>query len=155
MIFESFYRDERPSVLRAVVFALEDRDLAVECVDEAMTRAYERWDSVSQMANPSGWVFRVAVNFGHTRRRRRLLERTKPPLRDVDRPDIEGVSDPALARALLRLPLDQRTVVVLRFHLDWSIDQVADALEISPGTVKSRLHRGLRRLESLLKKEAA
>lgn len=66
-------------------------------------------------------------------------------------PDLSAVADPSLARALAQLDFDQRTVVVLRFHLDWSTDQIATALEIPPGTVKSRLHRGLRRLETLLK----
>jgi len=99
---------------------------------------------------PGGWVFRVAVNHGRNRVRRRLLERRKPPPPDRDRPDLEGVGDPTLVRALTRLPVDQRTVIVLRYHLDWSIDAIAGALECAPGTVKSRLHRGLQRLETML-----
>ena len=152
--FETFYRSERPSVLRAVVFAVGDRDLAVDCTDEAMARAFERWDDVSLGANPTGWVFRVAVNLGYSRFRRRRLERIKP-IRPAPRPDdIEGVADPAIARALAALPLEQRTVIVLRYHLDWSIDQIAEALGDPAGTVKSRLHRGLRRLETTLKESA-
>lgn len=95
-------------------------------------------------------MIRVAVNFGRNRQRRRLLERRKPLVsRDVE-PDLSAVADPALARALARVPIDQRTVLVLRFHLDWSMDQIAETLDLPPGTVKSRLHRGLRRLENLL-----
>jgi DNA-directed RNA polymerase specialized sigma24 family protein len=41
-------------------------------------------------------------------------------------------------------------VVVLRFHLDWPVDEIATALGCPTGTVKSRLHRGLRRLEKAL-----
>ena len=40
--------------------------------------------------------------------------------------------------------------MVLRYHLDWSVDDVAAALDIAPGTVKSRLHRALRRLATQL-----
>jgi RNA polymerase sigma factor (sigma-70 family) len=149
-VFEDFYRAERSTVLRAVVYALDDVDLGVEATDEAMARAYERWHEVRAMTSPAGWVFRVAVNHGRNRVRRRLLERRKPPPTDRDRPDVEGVADPALARALTRLPIDQRTVVVLRYHLDWSIEAIAEALDCPPGTVKSRLHRGLLRLESML-----
>lgn len=149
-VFEDFYRAERSTVLRAVVYALDDPDLGVEATDEAMTRAYERWHEVGAMANPAGWVFRVAVNHGRNRVRRRMLERRKPPPTERDRPDVEGVADPALAQALNRLSLDQRTVVVLRYHLDWSIEAIADALGCATGTVKSRLHRGLHRLESML-----
>jgi RNA polymerase sigma-70 factor (ECF subfamily) len=149
-VFEDFYRAERSKVLRAVVFALDDTDLGVESTDEAMARAYERWDEVGAMRNPNGWVFRVAVNFGRNRLRRKLLERRKPTPPDRDRPDIEGVADPAIARALTRLPVEQRMVVVLRFHLDWSLDEIADALDCASGTVKSRLHRALQRLETML-----
>jgi RNA polymerase sigma-70 factor (ECF subfamily) len=149
-VFEDFYRAERTTILRAVVYALEDADLGAEATDEAWARAYERWDDVGAMANPAGWVFRVAVNHGRNRHRRRLLERRKLPPPDRDRPDVEAIADPALARALARLPLDQRTVIVLRFHLDWPIDAIAESLGCAPGTVKSRLHRGLQRLESML-----
>jgi RNA polymerase sigma factor (sigma-70 family) len=149
-VFEDFYRAERATILRAVVYALEDADLGAEAADEAWARAYERWGDVGAMANPAGWVFRVAVNHGRNRHRRRLLERRTPPPPDRDRPDVGAVADPALARALARLPLDQRTVIVLRFHLDWSIDTIAESLGCAPGTVKSRLHRGLQRLESML-----
>jgi RNA polymerase sigma-70 factor, ECF subfamily len=149
-VFEEFYRAERSNVLRAVVFALDDADLGVESTDEALARAYERWDEVAAMRNPSGWVYRVAVNFGRNRLRRTLLERRKPVPPDRDRPDLEGVADPAVARALAALPLDQREVVVLRYHLDWSIDEIAEAVDIPAGTVKSRLHRALQRLETML-----
>lgn len=149
-VFEDFYRAQRATLLRAVVFALDDPDLGLEATDEALARAYERWDQVRGMRNPAGWVFRVAVNFGRNRLRRRGLERRKPPPHEPHRPDIEGVADPALDRALRRLPVDQRTVIVLRFHLDWSIDDIAAALDCAAGTVKSRLHRGLHRLETML-----
>jgi RNA polymerase sigma-70 factor, ECF subfamily len=147
--FENFYRRERAGILRAVAYALNDPDLAAECIDEAMVRAYERWDDLDGGPNPAGWVFRVAVNVGNNRFRRRRLERSKPPPGEGTVPDVV-VPDPALHRALAALPVDQRTVVVMRFHLDWTMEQMAEALDVAVGTVKSRLHRGLRRLESML-----
>jgi RNA polymerase sigma-70 factor (ECF subfamily) len=45
-------------------------------------------------------------------------------------------------------------VVVLRYYLDWSTEEVAEALGVAEGTVKSRLHRALRRLESSLGRQA-
>jgi len=149
MGFEAFYRAERSDILRAVVMALGDRDLALDCVDEALVRAYERWDSIG-LTNPGGWVFRVAVNCGLYRHRRRRLERLRPLRPDPRSSDLDEVADPAMARALARLSVEQRAVVILRYHLDWTVEQVATALDISAGTVKSRLHRALRRLETLL-----
>jgi RNA polymerase sigma-70 factor (ECF subfamily) len=148
--FEDFYRAERARLVGAVVFALGDTDLGVEASDEALVRAYARWSDVAAMANPMGWVYRVAINIGYKRNRRLALERRRhiPPDREVA--DLEGVPDPAVTRALAELPFDQREVIVLRFHLDWTIDEIAEALGCPSGTVKSRLHRGLRRLKTKL-----
>jgi RNA polymerase sigma-70 factor (ECF subfamily) len=51
-----------------------------------------------------------------------------------------------LGRALGRLPVDQRAVMVLHFYLDLPLTEAADVLGIPVGTVKSRLHRGLETL---------
>lgn len=152
--FEDFYQAERSTVLRAVAFALGDVDLGAEVTDEALARAYARWDDVGQMANPTGWVYRVAVNLGYNRTRRKALERRRPVGVERDRVDSDGVADPAIARALAALPVEQREVVVLRFHLDWTVDDIAEALGCPSGTVKSRLHRALQRLEKKLEERA-
>lgn len=146
--FEDFYRRERQQILRSVTFTVRDPDLALEVTDEAFARACERWHQLDAVGNRAGWVYRVAINLANNRWRRLSLERRKPQAP----PDawIDQCADPALARALEDLPLDQRAVVVLRYHLDWSVDDVAAALDIAPGTVKSRLHRALRRLAAQL-----
>ena len=154
LAFDRFYQAERAGLLRTVTFTLDDRDLAADVTDEAFARAYERWDDVGAMTNSVGWVYRVAVNLARNRQWRRFLEKRRPLPADVEPVGIDGVADPAIARALTQLPLDQRSVVVLRFHLDWSVEQVATALDIAPGTVKSRLHRALQRLEQLLEERS-
>ena len=55
-----------------------------------------------------------------------------------------------LGRELGRLPVDQRTVMVLHFYLDLPLTDVADILDIPVGTAKSRLHRGLATLRSAM-----
>jgi RNA polymerase sigma-70 factor (ECF subfamily) len=148
LTFDGFFVEARPRLINAIRFSVGDDDLAVEVVDEAMTRAFDRWSDVATMANPSGWVYRVASNRARNRFRRLRLERQRPQHVRLVHDDV--VSDPGLARALSQLPADQRSVLVLRFYLDWSVDEVATALGLAPGTVKSRVHRGLRRLESML-----
>jgi len=79
--------------------------------------------------------------------RLRRLTREVLSTRPVERPggQLPTPSDPAVARALRVLPAGQRAVVVLRLRLDWSVEAVAEALEISPGMVKCRLSRALAR----------
>jgi RNA polymerase sigma-70 factor (ECF subfamily) len=69
----------------------------------------------------------------------------------VDGPslDVPG-RDAALVAALRQLSLDHRTVIVGKFYLDWSEAQLASALDVAPGTVKSRLSRALAQLEALM-----
>ena len=68
--FEDFYRTNRTSIGRALALTLRDTALAAEAIDEAMARAYQRWPHVSQLENPGGWVYRVALNWSRSVLRR-------------------------------------------------------------------------------------
>lgn len=141
--FEDFYRAYRTRLVRALVLSLGDLDLGVEAADEAMVRAYRRWRTVRTYRNPMGWVYTVGVNWGRSRLRRRRRER--PGLENVEATPTAG-PDVGVRDALAALPLDQRTVVVLRYYLGLSNTETAQALGIAAGTVKSRLSRALDRL---------
>jgi RNA polymerase sigma-70 factor (ECF subfamily) len=118
--------------------------IATEAIDEAMTRAYQRWDRVSEYENPEGWVYRVAVNWSRSALRKRRNEVLREDL--PERGTVDDSSDFDLRAAMERLPVKYRTVVVARYLLDWSTQETAAALRIPEGTVKSRLTRALDRL---------
>jgi RNA polymerase sigma-70 factor (ECF subfamily) len=146
--FERFYTDTRQTVYRALVVGIGDGDLAREAVDEAMARAYERWRTVSLMANPEGWVYRVASNWATSRLRRRRLQLRPPPEALVSHdPD---VVEPRLLEAVRALSPRHRDVIVARYLLDMSESATAQALDIPEGTVKSRLSRALAQLKEVL-----
>ncbi len=145
--FDEFYRDNRDRIYRALAVTLRNAPLAAESVDEAMTRALERWDQVGGYDNPSGWVFRVGLNWARQRFRR--LGRELPGTY-IDGPVEDRLPEPEVGRALGRLPHHQRAVVVARYYLDWSTDETAAALRVPAGTVKSRLSRALASLEKEL-----
>jgi len=146
--FEDFYRSERESLARALALTLRDDHLAVEAVDEAMTRAYGRWGRVGGLESPGGWVYRVALNWATSVLRRR--RRAPHPFADAGPADVGPIGEPAVLAALAELDVPQRAVVVCRFYLGLSEAQTAAALGIRPGTAKSRLHRALRQLEARL-----
>lgn len=132
--------------MRALAFTLGDADLATEAIDEACTRAYERWASVAA-GSPGAWVYRVGLNWSlsvlRTRRRRRL----RAPLYD---PPVEVVQpgEPAVRAALAALDPKHRSVVVCRHLLGWSVRETAAALHLREGTVKSRLSRATAQLQA-------
>lgn len=146
--FVAFYRRERAPLFRALALTLGDQDLAAEAVDEAMVHAYQRWRRLSDYANPSGWVYRVGLNWAISRIRRsgRRMPVHEAPA-TADQPQLP---DPRLAAAVASLSPRHRAVVVLRFDLDWSLEQIATALNLPAGTVKSRLHRALNTLRETL-----
>lgn len=147
--FEVFYADWSDEVYRTLAVTLRDSELAREATDEAMVRAYSRWSKVRRFNNPSGWVYRVAYNWALDR-----LRRGEPPIGDfADEGIDERLPRPDLARALDSLPVEHRAVVVLRVVHDWSEEDVAYALEIPVGTVKSRLSRALQTLRSEVEDE--
>lgn len=151
--FEDFYRRERNRLYRALALTLRDADLAREAVDEAMVRAYTRWRKIRDYDNPAGWVYRVSLNWATSRLRRRRRSVTVADVGDrAGAPEPEA-SDARLAQAMAVLPEQQRAVVVLRFHLDWSLERIAVALDVPVGTVKSRLHRALAALRDTLEVE--
>lgn len=134
----------RDRLYRALALALGNPGLAADAIDEAMVRAYTRWDRIEAYASPEGWVYRVAMNVARSalrKTRREDLWDQPPETTVVDQhPDLE------LREAISRLPVNFRSVVVARFLLDWSTAETAEGLGIPEGTVKTRLKRALRRL---------
>ncbi len=146
--FEEFYRTKRDHLARALSITLRNDELGNEAADEAMTRSFQRWRTVSEYGNPVGWAYRVGLNWALSRKRRAKRELVVDlPERAVEDSDF----NPEIEAALAEIPVDQRAVLVLRFYFDWDIGRVAEALRIPNGTVKSRQRRGLdavaRRLE--------
>jgi RNA polymerase sigma-70 factor, ECF subfamily len=141
--FETFYRDAWDRTYRTLAVTFRDAELAKEAVDEGMARALSNWRYLSADRNRSGWVYRVAFNWAvdQIRRKHREQKRTW-----ADAGSLLWVPDtprPDLTEKVNQLSLEQRAVVVLRVVNDWPERDVAYALGIPVGTVKSRLSRAL------------
>jgi DNA-directed RNA polymerase specialized sigma24 family protein len=148
--FESFYRGQVDIVYRALALTLTDPGLAREATDEAMLRAFARWSTIGRYDNPSGWVYRVGLNWATSRWRRTSRER---PLSREDRMVTARPPDPAGLAALAalgHLTVKHRAVVVARVLLDLSTAETAAVLGIPQNTVKSRLARALASLRAEL-----
>lgn len=152
--FDEFYTANRNEIGRALAFTLGNTTLGQEAVDEAMARAYQRWDEVRTYQRPAGWVYRTGLNWGRSslrsmfRRRRR--ERLAADGAGTGPLPLTGVRI-ELIEALNTLSVDHRAVVVLRYYCDWSVTETATALNVAEGTVQSRCSRALDQLRSMLK----
>lgn len=154
--FEAWYRKEHPALLAALTVATGNVDVAQDLVSEAFARALERWDRVSKMASPGGWVRQVAVNLLRRTYRRAALERRLlgRQWQATEETPIDSI-DPDLWRAVIELPPRQRAVLALRSVLDLSQAETARLLGIRPGTVSATLVEARRKVMVALPREAA
>ena len=147
--FREYYERMQPRAVGTARRLIGDRDVAEDIVAEAFARAYARWNVVLQHPNPDAWLLRVVGNLAvdHVRR-----EARRPPPQPT-----QGRSDPSadaaalrtdLADALHRLSSRQQEVVVMRYLIDLTEDDVAVTLGMSNGSVKTHLHRATTKLRA-------
>jgi len=157
-LMERHYR----RIYRVALAYLRNVDDALDAVQETFVKAFRnaaRWDPASEVAP---WLVRIAVNHSidRYRRGRRRLAREEP-LDDGDHELRMAAAGPSaeravfgrevaerVAEALKDLPAKQREVFVLRHYDEMSLDEIAQTLGMSLGTVKSSLHRAVHRLRA-------
>lgn len=142
--FERWYPAAHRRMVAALALTCGQVDEAVEAVDEAFARLYERWDSVVANGDPSAWTYRVAVNVLRRRLRRRAMEAVV--LRRARRHGDLAEAGNEIWHLIRPLSPRQRDVLILRYVADLTEAQVADALRISRSTVSSTLADAHRRL---------
>jgi len=129
-----------------------DPHQADDLVQSTLERAYPRWRRI-QARNPTASLERILVD-EHCSSRRRTANRELPVGRYPERAGAADFADHQAQRSLLlgaldRLTTRQRSVLVMRFYDDLTEAQIAAALGIVPGTVKSTVHRALARLRGM------
>jgi RNA polymerase sigma factor (sigma-70 family) len=148
--FEEFYRTEFPGLVRSMFLLVPDVEEAQELAQEAMVRVYERWDKVSVMESPGGYLYRVATNLNR-RRIRSLAVRARGLLTLGVAP--HGEMDPArgdLSDAISSLSVRLREAFMLVDWFGMSSEEAARILHIAPASVRSRVHRARRVLRARL-----
>jgi RNA polymerase sigma-70 factor (ECF subfamily) len=149
--FEAFFEDYHADLFGALYLITRDRHEAEEITQDAFLKVLERWDRVSSLADPVGYLYRTAMNLFRKRWRRAsfVLRRTvglSP--RDDEIAVIETRVD--VARALASLSPRQRAAVVLMDLLEYSSEDAGQMLAIAPGTVRMHASRGRAALADIL-----
>lgn len=149
--FDAFYRASRQRLYDCLYALTGNAAEAQDAVQEAYARAWQRWSTVGEYADPEAWVRTVARRIAVSRWRRarsalRAYHRAGPPP-DLPGPNADVV---ALIGALAQLPMPQRTAVVLHHLVGLPVAEVAQETNVPVGTVKARLSRGRRALAALL-----
>jgi RNA polymerase sigma-70 factor (sigma-E family) len=157
---DELYRRHAGGAVRLAYLLLQDPALAEDIVQDAFVKVAGRLIHIRDPGAFDAYLRRTVVNLSRSYVRRRMVERAflKRETATAERgtahmPTSSFEDREVLWRALGRLPERQRVAIVLRFYEDLTEVQVADILRCRPGTVKSRVSRGLEALRDEMRGE--
>ena len=153
--FSDVFAAHHRAVFRLAALLAGDEHVAEEVTAEVFARVLPMWRR-NRVDDPLPYLRRAVSNEMRSRWRRRAHERRAAARQRGERAHL-GVDrlelrEP-LVHALRQLPLQQRTILVLRYLDDMSEADVASTLGVAAGTVKSQASRGIARLRALLGSE--
>lgn len=125
-----------------------------DVLQDALIKAIEAFEA-GTLANPEAWLFRIAHNAALDHLRRRAREQSRHADEDPDMlidpivPAEDRLAAAASLRTFMRLPVAQRSSVILMDVLGYSLDEISDVTCASIASVKAALHRGRTRLREL------
>ena len=133
---------------------LRDRELAGDVTQQALVKIWQELPRLRDADLFAGWSYRILVNAcrDEMRKRRRPSADLNLLENDAWMPDasIPVADRDQLERAFQRLTLDQRSVVILHYYLDYSLAEIATIADIPVGTVRSRLHYARQAMRSAI-----
>ena len=156
--FSELARLRIDELYRIALLVLRDSDRAKDATQEALVAA---WRDLSALRDPDrfdAWMRRLLVNacYREVRRDKRRfrfevhVEPIEPPGQGPPDPAVAAADRDQIERGLRQLDPVGRALLVMVYHLDLPLAEVADSLGLPIGTVKSRLHRTLRSLRAVL-----
>ncbi len=155
----ALYTAHKVALIRTAVLLVGDEATAEDIVQDVFLRMQDRAPRLDDEAKLLAYVRASVLNGCRMvlRRRRMVWRQTQPhepPVWSAESAVILGEDRRAVLRALRGLPRRQREAVVLRYYLDLSDEEVAAAMGIRPGTVRSTMARALASLARELGEEA-
>ncbi len=146
---ERLYRGQRLSMVRLALLLVDDRETAEDVAQDAFAALHRHWPALASEDAALAYLRRCVVNGARSvLRRRRTVRRHPQPdeasltADSADRRVLLAEEHREVIAALRRLPTRQREVIVLRYWSELTEPQIAHALGISVGAVKSMASRG-------------
>ena len=144
---EALFRMHWPRAFRAAYLVTHDAGAAEDIAQESFLAAVRALDRFDRRRPFGPWLHRIVVNRAIDWTRARKLRAEVELVDALPAPEIHVEGNEAFA-ALARLAPEHRAVIVMRYLLEFTPGEIADALDLPRGTVNSRLRRGLNALGS-------
>ena len=146
--FDSFVAEEHERLYKALYFVTGSREDAEDLSQEAFMKLWERWDSIVEIEDPTGYLFRVALNGFRMRRRRAAMAiRKLVPAAESRDEFVEAEMRADVRRLLMGLTPRQRAALLLVDLLGYGSEQAARILRVRPSTVRNLASQGRRALK--------
>ena len=160
--WEALVRVHQEPMFRLAYLLLGDADEAQDVAQEAFIRAYRalgRFD-VERPLRP--WLLSISANLARNRLRssgrylaalQRWIKIEPAASPSIEERGIQNLERQNLWRAIRRLNFPDQQIIYLRYFLEMTTEEVAETLQVPAGTVKSRMHRALKRLRGVIERE--
>jgi len=156
---EVLFRTEQRDLLRLATLLLGDRGAAEEVVQDAFVKLHVSWRRLRDPDRAAAWLRSAVLNGARSQLRRRSVRRRHHEVdvrsaASAEAGALAGDEQARMLAALRQLPARQREALVLRYYVDLSEAEIADAMGVSAGSVKTHAHRGLAALATILGEDA-
>ena len=148
----ALYQSEYRPLVRLASLLIDDRGACEEIVQDAFVQALVHWRSIRDHERAPAFLRTCVLNGARSQlRHRQVVDRHAwPTAGEVEGAEGRTVQHATVLAALRSLPERQREAVVLRYYLDLSEHEIAEAMGVSNGSVKTHLHRGLTALNRVM-----
>jgi RNA polymerase sigma-70 factor, ECF subfamily len=141
--FETFFEEHRSKLFGAMCLVTGNRQEAEEITQDAFLKLWERWGRISRLEDPTGFLFRTAMNVFRNRARRATLAARKALGLAERGDDLAAVEDrDEVVRAMRHLTPNQRAALVLTGYLGYSSEEAAKTLGVRASTVRALATKG-------------
>ena len=160
--WEALVELHREAVFRLGYLLLGDPHDADDVAQEAFIRAYRALKSFDTTRPLRPWLLRIATNLARNRYRalgryvaalRRWVQSEPETAVHAETQTSQQMEAQVLWQAVRRLTQTDQEIIYMRYFLELSVGETAEALDIAPGTAKSRLHRALKHLRAVVDRE--
>jgi len=155
--FDALLKEFGGKIYKSAIFLTDSKEEAEDIVQETFMRAYHSIYKFKGRSSLYTWLYRILLNVTHDLRRKKYIherflskyriEKYSDPSEDLINDVDKDIFTQCLQDALKRQKLKHREIIVLRFFEDLKLEEIAERLNISIGTVKSRLHIALKKIK--------
>lgn len=153
--FQELMEAEKVKLYKIAYVYMKNEDDALEVFQETVYKAFISIKNLRDERYFSTWLTRILMNtaFDLLKKKNRVIPMEREVLESKVSPYIPSENHSDLLQAITELDEKFKTVLILRFYKDYTINQIAEFLDCPEGTVKTNIHRGINLLREKIKED--